>query len=643
MNSITIARCSIAVFLVLVAAGCGADRETLTKEPPVVLSVSPDTAGSGDTVIVTGRGFNPDPSANRVVISQGRFSDAQSRRESVPIGGSSSRLVAVIPDGAFEGSLRVEDDEPLRGAVAFSVDPPPASSNAVPYYSTLSTGDVGKAFFAGPGYSFTLDGGTGGSDYLFVVFNSIAAPDNTYKYAYSIATQVHAPLPADALAGAGASGIRGADRSRGDEAAPVSLAPSAADPTGSRQRAFERSVRREMREHLRGAASDRARLDRAFRAAVEGPGEAPMTTAFQVLLDANGSVLDPGNFATIEADLRYVGTHTLLYVDQETPDAFLTQDDVDMLGASFDDTIYARNKDRFGDESDINHDGKVAILMSPAINRLTEEGSASTTGFIAGYFLWNDLLPSLVDSRTTNGMEVFYTIVPDPAGLYGNVFPRDRTLPLIESVLAHEFLHMILFNYRVLIYGRGVSAEFTEDLWMEEGLAHIAENLNGFETSNIARANLFLANPGDVTLIHGGDELKERGASFLFLRHLGDRFGDGIYRQLVQTKDIGTKNIEARTGAYFKEVFADWSAACYLSERGITDDPRFNYSTLSLRTDFKPLGVIAGSLAAGVPSREIRAMAPEFVIYSIPAATSVTFTIASDADGKMNAVVARIH
>jgi hypothetical protein len=182
-----------------------------------------------------------------------------------------------------------------------------------------------------------------------------------------------------------------------------------------------------------------------------------------------------------------------------------------------------------------------------------------------------------------------------------------------------------------------------EDLWLNEGLAHIAEDLNGFTQSNVARANLFLAEPGNVTLIYGGDELKERGASFLFLRHLGDRSGDGIYRSLVQSRKVGVKNVEAVAGAFFKELFADWSAACYLSGRGITDDSRFNYSSIDLRTDFKPLKVITGSLVAGSTSGSIRAMAPEYILYSLPSGASVSFTIGSEPTGKMNAIVVRVR
>jgi len=638
MNTPTIVKyCAIAA-LVLFSAGCSGGNDVAVKQPPNVLTVSPDTAGSGDTIVVTGSGFNPVASSNRLVISQGGFSDRADRRVAVPLSGSRKRLVGVVPDGAFEGSLRVEDVDPLHGAFGFGLQPPPSPSNAVPFHTQLAAGSVGKAFFAAPSYTFTLNAGIAGADYLVVLFNSIVAPDNTWRYLYSIATQVHADLAVAASAGDGSSGERGVRAAPGpsfDERA-VSL-------MDKRERDFKGNIRREIGDLLRRASSGQRPAGETFHSAISGPGAPPPTAQFKVLRDANESVLDPSNFITITAELRYTGTHALLYVDPEATADFLTQTDIDGFGNSFDGSIYDVDRSKFGNESDINHDGKVAVLMSPAINRLTTPGSAQSTGFIAGYFLPNDLLPALVDSRVTNGMEVFYSIVPDPTGQFGNVFPKDKTIPVIEGVLAHEFCHMIIFNYRVLIYGQGFRADYMEELWMNEGLAHIAEDLNGFKQSNIARANLFLAEPGDVTLIYGGDELKERGASFLFLRHLGDRFGDGIYKSLVQSKLAGVRNVEAATNAFFKELFADWSAACYLSGRGITSDSRFNYSSINLLSDFKPLYVITGSLSAGSMSRSIKAMAPEYILYSLPSEASVTFTIGSDPTGKMNAIVVRIR
>lgn len=639
LTTSTLVRFALVAALLFSFAGCSGKEEVLTKEPPQLLTLTPGTAGAGDTVVVTGTGFNTLPSSNRLVIAPNGFGDPQARRVGVALGGTRTRLVGVIPDGAFQGQLRVEDANPLGPSLFFGVTPPAAPSNALPFHVSLADGDVGKAYFAAPGYTFTLSADAAGEDFLFVVFNSVVPPDNTFTYLYSIDAALQTPLLA---AGSGAAARTARENARQAAEGPAGM--YAPGRVGERQREFEGNVRRQIDDLLKKAhGAPPSPSGGALRAAVAGPGAAPAAAQFDVLVNPDGNILDPANFTTVTADLKFEGAHTLLYVDQETPPDFLTQDEADALGNAFDSSIYQTDRSKFGNESDINHDGKVAVLLSPVVNRMTPGGSAGAQGFIAGFFLPNDLLPRLLDSRVSNGMEIFYGIVPDPKGQFGNVFPKDRTLPVIDAVLAHEFLHMILFNYRVLIYGQGFNGAFMEELWMNEGLAHIAEDLNGFKTSNISRANLYLADPGNATLIYGGDALEERGASFLFLRYLGDRYGDAIYKQLVQTRDTGVQNVEARTGLFFKEVFADWSAATYLSGRGITTDPRFAYSSLNLLADFKPLYLLAGNLSPGTMSSSIKAMAPEYVLFSLPSGASVTFTIGSEATSKMNAVVVRIR
>ena len=637
--------------LVAAIAGCNGDPETIVLDQPVFTSISPGSGAYGDTIVVSGSGFGPRPSANAIVISPDRFSVPVSRRVIAPIGGSGTELRGIVPDGAFTGKVRVERTDQFGRVLSFAVEPPASASAALPFGVRLAAGNVGKSFFSGDEYSFSITAGASSEDYLVVVFSDQPPPQSAWTYLYNITAH-----GSTALAG-----------ERPDAAPPVAVAaqrsvPSAksagepqdlsAGAMGPRLRDFERRVNGEIRDILKWSAGAPRRS-----APVRSPAAvsaAPQAT-FKVLNNPYASgdeLLDPANYTTVTANLKYNGTHTLLYVDAQTPQTCLSDADAGDLGLAFDANIYGVDRSSFGNESDINGDGKVVVLMSPVVNLMTPDGEATgPNGYIAGFFLATDLLPGLVDSRVTNAMEIFYTMVPDPDSppQFGNVFPTDKTLGVIRGVLAHEFLHMILFNYRVLIYGGGVSGDYMEDLWMNEGLAHIAENLNGFYPSNIGRSNLFLVNPGNTTLIYGGDELSERGAEFLFLRLLGDRYGTIVFRDLVQSKKTGVANVEAATGAYFNELFADWAAACYLDDRGITSDPRFNYSSLDLQTTavdphFEPILTIPGNIS-GTLTRFVKAMAPEYVLYTIPAGETIDFMIDSQMSpkGRMNAVVVRIR
>jgi len=641
-------RAWVVLLALFAAAGCSSDPETIVLTEPVLTGISPGSGAYGDTIVVSGSGFGSSPSANAIVISPDRFSAPAARRVVVPFGGSANELRGIVPDGAFTGSVRVERANQIGKVFAFAVEPPVSASAALPFGVSLAVGDVGKSFFSGDEYNFSITTGAADEDYLVVVFSDQVPPGiypNTWTDLYEITAQSSLPLSGEP-SGAGPAVAAAAPKSAPSSKQAGEREERVAGAMGLRHRDFEKRAQAEIKDLLtRSAGAPRRSAPARSSAAVSA---APQAT-FKVLVDPAESILDPDNFTTVTANLKFDGDHTLLYVDAETPQSCLSDAEAAALGLAYDASIYDVDRSSFGSESDINGDGKVAILMSPVINRMTPEGEAAgPNGYIAGFFLASDLLPGLVDSRVTNAREIFYSMVPDPGSPpeFGNVFPKEKTLDVIKSVLAHEFLHMILFNYRVLIYGEGYSGDYMEDLWINEGLAHIAEDLNGFDASNIGRANLFLVNPGDATLIYGGDELEERGASFLFLRHVGDRYGEIVFRNLVQSKKAGVANVEAATGAYFNELFADWAAACYLDDRGITSDPRFNYSSLNLQYNavdphFVPILTIPGNLSAPI-TRFIKAMAPDYILYTIPAGETVYFTIeALPSPGRMNAVVVR--
>jgi hypothetical protein len=61
----------------------------------------------------------------------------------------------------------------------------------------------------------------------------------------------------------------------------------------------------------------------------------------------------------------------------------LTTADYEHFGALFDDPVYNTDTSVFGAVSDIDNNGRVIIVLTPAVNRLTPKGTGS---FIGGYF-----------------------------------------------------------------------------------------------------------------------------------------------------------------------------------------------------------------------------------------------------------------
>src|SRR5690606_12134009 len=127
-----------------------------------------------------------------------------------------------------------------------------------------------------------------------------------------------------------------------------------------------------------------------------------------------------------------------------------------------------------------------------------------------------------------------------------------------------------------------------------------------FFGSNLARARLYLADPGGASLIN--DEppgsLEERGAQWLFIKYImGHYGGTDLLGQLTQTTLSGVANVTSATGRSWSALLADWSVALWADDapelQGLTLDPRFTFPELNLREEYAqrnqpfPLGPVS--------------------------------------------------
>src|SRR5690606_18781442 len=150
-------------------------------------------------------------------------------------------------------------------------------------------------------------------------------------------------------------------------------------------------------------------------------------------------------------------------------------------------------------------------------------------------------------------------------------------LRAVPPVLAHEFQHMVHFNQRFLVRNAP-----SEEQWLSEALAHTAEDVvaavlrargdgraNEFFGSNLARARLYLADPGGASLIN--DEppgsLEERGAQWLFIKYImGHYGGTELLGQHTQTHLSGAANDTAASCRTLSALLADWAVALWADE-----------------------------------------------------------------------------
>jgi hypothetical protein len=136
---------------------------------------------------------------------------------------------------------------------------------------------------------------------------------------------------------------------------------------------------------------------------------------------------------------------------------------------------------------------------------------------------------------------------------------------LYEGTVAHELEHLIHFDQ-----------DADEESWVDEGLADLAEYLNGFghPVSHVVYYLAFHRTP--LTIWGGG--LEDYGASYLFQLYLLENFGqmnggsweNGWTRSITANPANSIAGVEDATGANFNDLFDAWMLANYLDEPGST-------------------------------------------------------------------------
>ena len=117
--------------------------------------------------------------------------------------------------------------------------------------------------------------------------------------------------------------------------------------------------------------------------------------------------------------------------------------------------------------------------------------------------------------------------------------------PHLRTVLAHEYTHAVTFSAKALAAAADCGRPAVEEEgWLDEGLAHLAEDLHGFSRSNLDyRVSAFLSRPERYRLVvedyYAADLFRShgnRGGTYLFLRWCADRYGPGLLPALVRSE-----------------------------------------------------------------------------------------------------------
>ena len=421
--------------------------------------------------------------------------------------------------------------------------------------------------------------------------------------------------------------------------------------------AFRRRERREVPfPSLRG---QRARAP-APRSRISGVPATPVVGSI-VQLNTN---LD-ANLCTAAKTLRgarvvAVLTHTIVFADTLAPAGGYTDSELSAFGQAFDTVGYALDTLNFGAPTDVDGNGRIAIFFTPSVN--TIPGPA--TGYIGGLQTARDLVP-VSDCAASNEGEIFYLPSPDPdKTINGNYASKAGLARVVLPTLVHEFQHLINAGRRIYVN----DASSFEEIWLNEGLSHIAEELlyyrvsgntprmnidlpllqssqaqldaiNTYQIQNLGRLSSYMAAPETNSPYAQNDLLATRGATWQLLRYAADRKAGterNTWFALVNNTAVGQANFNSVFGDIIT-MTRDWSVAQYADDAGLPVAAKYIHPSWNFRSILPALNngrfpLLTRSLAATPVDITLNGGGAAYVRFRVAAGTSAS--VASSSSGQ---------
>jgi Bacterial Ig-like domain (group 2) len=301
-------------------------------------------------------------------------------------------------------------------------------------------------------------------------------------------------------------------------------------------------------------------------------------------------------------------TNTIVLSDTLSPAGGYTSAEMTAFGQSFDAIGYALDTTNFGAPTDIDGNGRVAILFTPGVNVIPAPPGAVVGGLFAG----RDLFP-VSSCVASNEGEMFYMPVPDPnSTINGKYAIKANVARPTLATLVHEFQHLINAGRRMYVN----NASSFEEVWLNEGLSHVAEELlyyrmsgntpqsnidlsllqssqaqldavNNYQINNLGRVMTYMSAPETNSPFSQIDGLEMRGAIWQLLRYSADRNGgteQSTWSALVNTTAAGQANFNAVFGDIIT-LSRDWAVAQFTDDAGLNvpasnTNPSWNFRSV---------------------------------------------------------------
>lgn len=148
------------------------------------------------------------------------------------------------------------------------------------------------------------------------------------------------------------------------------------------------------------------------------------------------------------------------------------------------------------------------------------------------------------------------------------------TDPLMKSALAHEFMHLIVFNQKTVKQG------VQEEVWLNEAIAEMAPRYLGYDNiykgSNLERRVQEFLSRTDASLLDWGDEPHDYAAVNMFMQYFVDKYGWEVITSAIKNEETGIASLNlALEKQGFKEkfdqIFTNWTLALILNDCTISE------------------------------------------------------------------------
>lgn len=267
---------------------------------------------------------------------------------------------------------------------------------------------------------------------------------------------------------------------------------------------------------------------------------------------------DQRAYVKIETQRVATGRRVEIWRDTAIPAGTVGTELTDTILRELESAVLPLIEHRFGRLLDLDHDGKLAVCLTPWLGRL-QGGRTSVRGFVRSSDFRDDL-----EAPFSNHAEILYLNSELPTGA------------ALRTLLLHETAHAAIFSRRFAAQPQGRSFSALPD-WWNEGLAHLTEQAGRGDWSNLdTRISRAQADPAGSPLIvddyYRTGKWRDpgaRGAAYLFLQWCERRFGQEWLDRTLTIPHFQPRLTGELNGLPCAELFRQWSIDRWLNTASV--------------------------------------------------------------------------